>query len=138
MKKKSPCAFVNFLRIEEVARKDGTARLVMPYRDELTNPTGYVHGGAIATLADAAMAVALVSLLGHGRFATAKMEIRFRSPTKGKTLVGESKIESNRGNFYFGTATVKEEEGKVVAEVQATFSVAREGRKETASSPQTC
>jgi uncharacterized protein (TIGR00369 family) len=125
MKKKSPCPFINFLEIEEVARKDGTARLVMPYRDELTNPVGYVHGGAIATLLDAAMAVALVSLLGHGEFATAKMDIRFRSPTKGKTLIGESKIESSRGNFYFSTATVREQDGNVVAEAQATFSVSQ-------------
>ena len=97
--------------------------MVMPYQDELTNPFGFIHGGAMASLTDAAMAVALVSLLGHGEFATAKMDIRFRSPTKGKTLIGESKIESNRGNFYFGKATITEEEGTVIAEAQATFSV---------------
>ena len=123
MKKKSPCPFINFLEIEEVTRKDGTARLVMPYQDELTNPFGFIHGGAIASLTDAAMAVALVSLLGHGEFATAKMDIRFRSPSKGKTLVCDSKIQSNRGNFYFGKATVREEDGNLVAEAQATFSV---------------
>ena len=95
----------------------------MPFRDELTNPNGFVHGGAIASLADATIALALVSLLGHGVFSTAKMEIRFRSPTKGGALVCESKIESNRGSFYFGKALVKEEGGKVVAEAQATLSV---------------
>lgn len=123
MKRKSPCAFVNHLSIEEIARKDGTATLMMPFRDELTNPNGFVHGGAIASLADATIALALVSLLGHGVFSTAKMEIRFRSPTKGQTLVCESRIESNRGSFYFGKAVVKEEGGKVVAEAQATLSV---------------
>ncbi len=123
MKKKSPCPFVNYLGIEEVERKDGTARLVMPFRDELANPTGYTHGGAIASLLDAATAVALVSLVGHGEFATAKMEIRFRSPTKGKSLIGESKIESNRGTFYFARATVREDDGNLVAEAQSTFSV---------------
>ena len=123
MKRKSPCAYVNHLWIDEVARKDGTATLVMPFRDELTNPNGFVHGGAIASLTDATIALALVSLLGHGVFSTAKMEIRFRSPTKGGTLVCESKIESNRGSFYFGKALVKEEGGKVVAEAQATLSV---------------
>ena len=95
----------------------------MPFREELTNPNGFVHGGAIASLADATIALALVSLLGHGVFSTAKMEIRFRSPTRGQTLVCESKIESNRGSFYFGKALVKEEGGKVVAEAQATLSV---------------
>lgn len=123
MKRKSPCSFVNHLWIDEVGRKDGTATLMMPFREELTNPNGFVHGGAIASLADATIALALVSLLGHGVFSTAKMEIRFRSPTKGQTLVCESRIESNRGSFYFGKAVVKEEGGKVVAEAQATLSV---------------
>lgn len=119
---KTPCPFVNFLQIEELAKSDGTARLIMPYRKELTNPNGFVQGGAIASLGDAAMAAALVSLVGHGQFFTARMEVRFRSPTRDRTLVCESNIESKRGNFFFGKATVSEEEGKVVAEVQASFS----------------
>jgi len=121
---KSPCPFEGYLEIEEVARKDGTATLLMPFRRELTNPVGFVHGGAIASLADSALAVALVSLLGHGEFFTARMEVRFKSPTRDKTLVCESKVESERANFYFGTATVKEEEGKVVADARASFFVA--------------
>ena len=123
---KTPCRYVNYLQIEEVVRQNGCARLVMPFREELTNPSGVTHGGAIASLADAALAVALVSLLGHGEFATAKMEVRFKSPTRGKTLVCDSKIESNRGNFFFGKATVTEEDGKVVAEVQASFAAAEQ------------
>jgi acyl-CoA thioesterase len=111
------------LQIEEQLKEGGAARLVMPFRKELTNPSGFTHGGAIASLADATMAVALVSLLGHGRFLTARMEVRFKAPSKGKTLVCESKVESSRGNFYFGKATVAEEGGKVVAEAQASFSV---------------
>jgi len=121
---RSPCPHVEYLQIEEVAKKEGTALLKMPFRRELTNPQGFMHGGAIASLADAAMAVALVSLLGHGNFFTAKIEVRFKAPSRGKTLVCESKVESNRGNFYFGSAVVREEkEGKVVAEAQASFSV---------------
>ena len=123
---KSPCPFVNYLEIEEEIREGGTARLTMPYRKEFTNPLGFVHGGAIASLADAGLAVALVSLLGHGKFATAKMEIRFRSPTRERTLICDSKIESSRGKFYFGSAIVREEEGNVVAEAQASLSVSEE------------
>jgi len=119
---KTPCPFINYLGIDIVTQKEGTASLAMPFRKKLTNPVGFVHGGAIASLADAALAVALVSLLGHGEFFTAKMEVRFKAPTKDETLVCDSKIESRRGDFLFGTATVREEGGKVVAEVQASFS----------------
>lgn len=124
---KGPCPYVNFLQIDEVVKKDGAARLVMPFRKELTNPGGFIHGGAISSLVDAAMAVALVSLLGHGKFFTAKIEVKFKSPSSGKTLICDSKIESNRGNFFFGSAVVKEEDGRVVAEAQASFSVSERG-----------
>jgi acyl-CoA thioesterase len=120
---KSICPFVNYLQIEEVFMKDGRSRMEMPFRKELTNPNGFLHGGAICAVADAAMATALVSRLGHGEFFTAKMEIRFKAPSKGKGIVGEGKVDSERGNFFFVKATVREEEGKVVAEAQAMFSV---------------
>jgi uncharacterized protein (TIGR00369 family) len=119
---KSICPYVDYLQIEEVFKSDGNSRVEMPFRKELTNPNGFVHGGVICTVADAAMAIALVSRLGHGEFFTARMEVRFKAPSKGQKLVGQGKIESVRGNFFFATATVSEEGGKVVAEAQASFS----------------
>lgn len=119
---KTPCPYSEYLQIEVIARKDGAARMLMPFREEVTNPNGFVQGGAIASLADAALAAAISSLTGDVLFFTAKMEVRFKSPTKDRTLVCDSKIESKRGNFFFGKATVREEGGEVVAEVQASFS----------------
>jgi uncharacterized protein (TIGR00369 family) len=120
---KGICPFIDHLQIEEIFKKDGTSRVEMPFRKDLTNPNGFLHGGVICTVADAAMAIALVSRLGHGEFFTAKMDIRFKAPSQGKKIVGEGTIDSERGNFFFIKAVVREEEGKVVAEAQATFSV---------------
>ena len=120
---KGICPFIDHLQIEEIFKEDGSSRVEMPFRKEFTNPNGFLHGGVISTVADAAMAIALVSRLGHGEFFTAKMEIRFKAPSKGKNIVGEGKVDSERGNFFFVKAVVREEEGKVVAEAQATFSV---------------
>ncbi len=119
---KTPCPYTEYLQIQELAHEGGTARMLMPFREEVTNPNGFVQGGAIASLADAALAAALSSLIGDALFFTAKMEVRFRSPTKDRALVCDSIIESKRGNFFFGKATVREQEGNVVAEVQASFS----------------
>lgn len=118
---KTPCPFTNLMQAEVTSQEEGTARLIMPFREELTNPVGYLHGGAIASLADAALAVAVKSLRSDPRFFTAEMKVRYRSPTRGENLVCDSKIESRRGEFLFGGAKVMEESGKVVAEVQATF-----------------
>ena len=49
------------LQLEKVER--GEAVMRMPFRPEITNGTGAVHGGAIVSLCDTAFYVALASIL---------------------------------------------------------------------------
>ena len=119
---KEPCPYRNLLKMEITEAREGHARMTLPFREDLTNPNGVVHGGVISSMADAALAVALDSLLGRSDFSTAKLEVRFRSPTKGNPLVCEATIDSKRGGFYFGKAIVREEGGKIVAEVDGCLS----------------
>ena len=72
--------FAKHLGIELLEAGEGAARLKMPYRNELTNPAGNLHGGAIATVADSSMAVAIGSVLGtSGRQSTVKLKIRYKA-----------------------------------------------------------
>jgi len=63
--KKPKAPFEKYLRIKIIKAKDGYAKVKMPYRKEFTNPHGSIHGGAIASLADTAMAVAIFSKYLH-------------------------------------------------------------------------
>jgi uncharacterized protein (TIGR00369 family) len=56
------------LRLEHVER--GKARMRMPFREEVTNIAGGVHGGAIASLCDTCFYVALASIYGREQLTT--------------------------------------------------------------------
>ena len=72
------------MRVEHV--EENFARLTMPFRGEITQPLGTVHGGALASLADSAMAIALLSASGpNKRVVTIELKINYLEPvTEGK------------------------------------------------------
>jgi acyl-CoA thioesterase len=73
----------NLLGIEVVEMGDGYSKLIMPFSEKLTQPYGIVHGGAVFTLADSAVAVSVASLVEPNRkFVTIEMKINFLKPIK--------------------------------------------------------
>ena len=44
--------YIRYLNIEVLELREGYARGRMPYRKELTNPYGFIHGGCLYSLAD--------------------------------------------------------------------------------------
>src|SRR5712691_11446191 len=69
--------------LEELSLDHAVIRL--PYRQEITNGSGTVHGGVLATLADTAVAFALsTNFDGKMGFATADLTIHFLRRAKGE------------------------------------------------------
>ena len=61
--------------------KKGWAKLQLPFAKKLTHPYGIAHGGVIFSLADSAVAMALLGLVEKGeRFTTVEMNINYVSP----------------------------------------------------------
>ncbi len=114
--------FMELLGIEIVTLGDGYAKLSMSYKKEFTNPYGRLHGGAIMTLADSAIALAVNSKYGHP-FYTTKLEIKFKSSVEGGMIFAEAKLVDQKKNFVFGEVEVKNNKGKLLAEGSATFVV---------------
>jgi len=118
--------FEKYLKIKIIKAKDGYAKVKMPYREELANPYGSIHGGAIASLADTAMAVAISSKYLHSSFYTVKLEIKFKSPVNKGEIFAEANIVNKRGKFIFGRVEIKDNEDKLLAQALATFYFASE------------
>ena len=116
----SEAPYFDLLGITTVEAQDGRSKLSMPYRKELTNPYGRIHGGAIVSLADSAMAVAMDSRYPHP-FYTTKLEVKFKSAVEGGVLWAEARLGEKKKNFVFGKVTVKSDKGDLLAEVSATF-----------------
>lgn len=64
------------LRLESIER--GRCIVRMPFRDDLMNGAGSIHGGAVVSLCDSAFYVALASIYGpHHPAATASLTCSF-------------------------------------------------------------
>ena len=114
--------FGKHLGIEILEAGEGVARLKMPYQHELTNPAGNLHGGAIATIADSAMAVAIGSVVGtSGRHFTVKLEIRYKAAVTDGVIIAEAKVTKQKQSFLLGEAVVKNGNGQVIATAKGTF-----------------
>jgi uncharacterized protein (TIGR00369 family) len=108
------------------AAEGGTARLTMPFRLCLANGGGVMHGGALVTLADTAVAMAIKSILPAGTsFATTELQSCFLGPVRSGTVVAEARVHGPEGRTFRGEAELRDESGAVVARFHSVFRIAR-------------
>lgn len=118
--------YYRLLGMEVTEIKGGESRIQMPFKQDLTHPYGIVHGGAIASLADSAVAMALISLVEpEDRITTIEFKINFFAPISKGQLEAHAKIIHKGSKTAVGDVEVINEEGKLVAKVIATYSIKR-------------
>lgn len=109
--------------------KDGEAVIRMPITDKVAQGGGMVAGGIMATLADEAMAHAVLSALPDGHAAvTAEMNIRYlrgADPKKGGELAAEARVLRQGHSLCVAEAVVRDADERLLATAGATFSVLR-------------
>jgi len=123
---KNNCEFADLLGIKVLKKEDGQASLVLPLREELTNPYGMMHGGALSSLADSAMASAMHSRFPGRTFFTTQLEITFKAPMKSQEVIAEAKIYDQRLNMHFTEVMMTDNEGELIAQATAAFFLAGE------------
>lgn len=102
----------------------GFARFRMPFRKELTQAYGVVHGGAIATLADTAVAFAVMTLIQSGeKVTTAEFKINFFSAVTSGEMFGEARAVYTGKRLVVADMEVKNENGKLLAKGLATYAI---------------
>jgi uncharacterized protein (TIGR00369 family) len=111
------------LELEEVRIDYGRMRL--PFRSELNQPAGMVHGGAIATLIDTVVVPAIGSAYDEFMvMLTIDLQIRFLGAATGSDLVAEGWITRRGRSIVFCQAEVRAvDTGDVVAEGWMTYKV---------------
>lgn len=118
--------FVAHCAIESVDRGVDGVRARLVVKPELTNSMGGAHGGAIATLVDAAMiAAARFSLDPEGQrpVGTVDLSISYIGQARG-SLDCEARVVARRGNTFFAEALVRDEAGEPVARAVSTLRAA--------------
>lgn len=109
------------------------AIMKLKHRVELTQGYGTFHGGAIASLADAAVAVAIIHSydFAPGDLAsTIEMKINFLAAVHEGEIFAESRLVKKGKTIAVGTVEVRNSANNLVAIAIATYKVIRKGSRE--------
>ena len=108
------------LEIEKV--ECGKMTLAMKVADDMTNPYGMAHGGALATLMDTCVGVTCLTL--GKNVVTLNMTTNYlKSAPQGCTVRATSNIIHNGRTTVVGEVTVVDDAGNLIAKASATFFV---------------
>ncbi|TCG09561.1 hypothetical protein BZM27_04330 [Paraburkholderia steynii] len=114
------------LKISIVQARSGSVQLSMPASSFAGNPTGKLHGGALATILDCAMALTVDSALGVTQIsATAEMSVRFlgAQEANSSTVFASGSVTQLGRRLAFAAAEVVDESGRLLASASGTFVV---------------
>jgi uncharacterized protein (TIGR00369 family) len=120
------------IAIEKAA--GGHAVLTMPFTAKLAQGVGLMHGGALVSLADTAMVMAIKTFLApQSQFVTLSMESRFLYPVKQGTVTAKADVIGRDGQLLNGRSTLFNDEQREVMQFNAKFKVIKEARNTAVS-----
>ena len=121
----------NFLGAKLVMAKDGKAVIELPVSPRLAQGAGVVAGGILATLADEAMAHAVLSILREGQSTvTTEMNIRFlraTDPKKEGMLTASARMVKPGRSVMTTEAEIHDAAGRLLATAGGSFFVISDG-----------
>lgn len=116
--------FLNLVGIQGDRWGRGESRVTLSSRPDITNHFGSVHGGAVATLLDVAMAAAARSMHPDSGVVTVSMTLNYLRPATGE-LVATGRVQRGGRSLVFCEGDITDAQGEVVATAIGAFKVAR-------------
>jgi len=99
----------------------GKTEVSLPYRDDLTQQKGFVHGGIIGMIADSACGYAAYSLMpASASLVTVEYKINILAPARG-ALVARGEVVKAGRTLTVARAEVYAQDGKHIATMQQTL-----------------
>jgi uncharacterized protein (TIGR00369 family) len=113
--------------LEIVDIGDGTCRVRQPYRAAFVRPGGTISGPTMMGLADCAMWIAVMSVVGRAEMAvTTNLNINFLKRPKPVALIAECRILKAGKRLAYGEVSLfseGEEDKGPVAHITSTYSL---------------
>ncbi len=114
--------FPRLLGIEIDSIEPGRARLGVEVTQQLLQLAGVMHGGAIATLIDTAVAMAIVSTSEPGdKFTTVELKINYLSSVNSGRIVADARLIRDGRRIVVADCDVFDEQGKHLAKGLLTY-----------------
>jgi uncharacterized protein (TIGR00369 family) len=99
----------------------GEVEIALPYRDDLTQQKGFIHGGILGMIADSACGYAAFSLMpAGGSLVTVEYKMNILAPAK-SSLVARGKVVKAGRTLTVARGEVYAEDGTHVATMQQTL-----------------
>ena len=99
----------------------GRVEVALPFRDDLTQQKGFIHGGIIGMIADTACGYAAFSLMpADASLVTVEYKINILAPARG-SLVARGEVIRPGRTLTVTRGEVYAEDGKHVASMQQTL-----------------
>ncbi|HET9531308.1 MAG TPA: PaaI family thioesterase [Blastocatellia bacterium] len=114
--------FPRMLGIEIDTLEPGRARLSVEVRRDLLQLAGVMHGGAIASLIDTAVAFAIVTVSEpQDRFTTVEMKVNYLSAIREGRAVAEARLLRDGRRIVVADCDVFDHKGKLAAKGLLTY-----------------
>jgi uncharacterized protein (TIGR00369 family) len=115
--------FAGRIGVHSETAEDGRSRLELQAGEEHLNPAGTVHGGVLATMVDAAMALAVRSTIAEGQVpATSQLTIAFLNAGRPGALVATASVRKQGKDLLVCEADIEQDDSPLVHAV-ATFAL---------------
>lgn len=99
----------------------GAARMKLPFRPQLTQGQEYVHGGAITSLCDSCVALALATMIERGEYMlTIELKTNYTAPADGD-IFAHARIIHKGNHTAVGEVDVTKSDGTLVAKSLVTY-----------------
>ncbi len=104
----------------------GLVEIAIPYRADLTQQHGYLHGGIITTIADTACGYAAFTLMpANSEVLSVEFKVNLLRPAKGKRFVATTEVIKPGRTLTVARADVvsvdEDEKRELIATIQATM-----------------
>ncbi|MGA9773050.1 MAG: PaaI family thioesterase [Blastocatellia bacterium] len=114
--------FPRLLGIEIDSIEPSRARLSVEVRQELLQLQGVMHGGAIASLIDTAVAFAIISVSGpQDRFTTVEMKVNYLSAIREGRVVADARLIRDGRRIIVAECDVFDSKGRLAAKGLLTY-----------------
>jgi uncharacterized protein (TIGR00369 family) len=126
----------SFLGARLARVEPGEVDVALDVEPDHLNLFGTLHGGLIATLADTATGLAMLTSLEPGTtHATSSLSVTFLVPGRAGTVTARARVVKRGGRFGYAEADVVNGEGELLARASATFTVMPERDASSRASP---
>ena len=116
--------FITHLGMEVEEIRSDYARIRLPYRTELRNKEGFVHGGVLASLLDTVNIPAVSASQPRGTFIlTITMNVQYLGAVADQDVIAEGWVTKRGRSVAFCESAASSVDGELVATAQTVFRV---------------